>query len=202
MIANKLQFGMDRACNPKSVDISATPAIPNVLRNTMRGVKMAHIELTQGKVALVDDDMHWIDAWKWHLRRSGRNLYAAHHIFNNKTRKSKCFYMHRIIAGAKPGDKVDHINGDGLDNRKCNLRICTNSENMQNMHRLKRNKTSQYKGVSRHRKSKKWTARIRLNYKLHYIGSFASEKEAARAYNTKASELFKQFARLNPVGEC
>lgn len=95
---------------------------------------------------------------------------------------------------------VDHINGNGLDNRRSNLRLATAFQNLANM--AIRPHTSQYKGVSyyKHRTSyKKWVAEIRCNRKRVRLGAFESEIEAARAYNEAAKNLFGEFARLNPI---
>ena len=95
---------------------------------------------------------------------------------------------------------IDHINGNKLDNRKCNLRICTRLENAQN--RLpNKNSISKYKGVNLRKdvKNKKWRATIQCNKKRYSLGDFLTEKEAAKAYNIKAKELFGQFAVLNKV---
>ena len=92
---------------------------------------------------------------------------------------------------------VDHINRNGLDNTRKNLRICTRSENLMNSKKPELNSTSKYKGVNKCGNS--WRAEIRLNRKGFYLGKFKTEKEAALAYNKKAIELFGEFARLNEV---
>lgn len=97
---------------------------------------------------------------------------------------------------AAPNEQVDHINGDGLDNRKSNLRICNGSQNRCNKGKPKNN-TSGYKGVTWHTPNKKWVAQIAVNGKHSYIGSFKTKEEAAKAYNKKAKELHGEFARLN-----
>lgn len=105
----------------------------------------------------------------------------------------------RLIMNALPGTIVDHINQNTLDNRRSNLRICTDAENQ---HNRKRNKTSPspFKGVTHmktQRGSKKWLARIQLNKVPLRIGCFLTAEEAALAYNAKARELFGEFARIN-----
>jgi hypothetical protein len=108
--------------------------------------------------------------------------------------------MHREIMGAAEGQVVDHINHDGLDNRRCNLRVCSHAENVRNQ-RGQRGRSSGYKGVSRDRRLGKWRAQIWHNGKHTYLGLFESEAAAARAYNAKARDLFGAFAYLNEVGE-
>ncbi len=106
--------------------------------------------------------------------------------------------MHREILGLDHGDRrqVDHINGDGLDNRKENLRICDTSKNVINRSIGKIN-TSGYKGVNWRKKSKKWVARIGFNNKRIYLGDFNNKEDAARAYDTAALKYYGEFAKLN-----
>jgi HNH endonuclease len=108
----------------------------------------------------------------------------------------KRFYVHRLIAGAKPGEVVDHINGDITDNRPENLRICTQGQNQKNM-RMHKDNTSGYKGVSWQRGA--WVCRVNKDGKAHYLGRYPDITEAAKAYNSKAIELFGEFANLNKV---
>jgi hypothetical protein len=103
--------------------------------------------------------------------------------------------MHREILNAKPGKVVDHANGNGLDNRRVNLRECTVSCNA--MNKVGRtNGSSKYKGVTRVT-LKSWIARIVKNYKIKNIGTFNSAKDAALAYDLFAVRLFGRFSRLN-----
>jgi hypothetical protein len=105
--------------------------------------------------------------------------------------------MHRLIMGATdPKIFVDHIDHNGFNNQKSNLRLCTNSQNC--MNKIKNpNSTSKYKGVSLNKESKKWAAHITKDYKNYYIGLFDNEIGAALAYNKKAKELHGEFALLN-----
>jgi hypothetical protein len=113
--------------------------------------------------------------------------------------KWKSVRMHRWILGlTNPTQIVDHKNGDGLDNRRANLRLCTTQTNAMNQRAGRKNKTSRYKGVSKH-KDGGWSALICHNYKSQYLGYFKSEIDAARAYDRKALELFGEFARINGV---
>lgn len=156
---------------------------------------MKQIPLTQGKSTLVDDeDFEELSQHKWYANKSNKNWYAKRNCrINGKWIKLR---MHRLIMNAQKGQEIDHKNGNGLDNRRCNLRFCTQSQNLQNQQR-RYTGISQYKGVSWKKQNKKWQAYIRLNCKPQYIGYFSDEIEAAKAYDTKAKELFGEFACLN-----
>jgi hypothetical protein len=154
------------------------------------------IELTQGYVALVDDeDYERLSRWRWHANvvRGGRvcALRKKRHRGRMTT-----IYMHREIVGAKPGQQVDHINGDALDNRRGNLRICTISQNNQNRY-ANTGASSQYKGVCWDKGADKWRATITAGGRRKYLGTFEDEREAALAYDAAARELFGEFARPN-----
>jgi len=162
---------------------------------------MKKIALTQGKTALVDDaDYEWLNQWKWIANRM-----KTHHILYYAVRgiaiaKGKQGHqeMHRLILRLQPGDKreCDHRDGDGLNNQRSNLRICTKTQNQQNQ-RKQKSGSSKYKGVSWRQDYCKWRSRIQLNGKLIHLGYFLSEKAAGTAYNQAASKHFGEFARLN-----
>lgn len=105
--------------------------------------------------------------------------------------------MHQMLLKVNRNSEIDHIDGNGLNNQKANLRECSRSQNNMNQH--KTSGTSKYKGVYYHKLRKKWSAFITLNRKAMYLGLFSSEIEAAEAYNTKAKELFGAFAYLNEI---
>ena len=107
--------------------------------------------------------------------------------------------MHRQIMIAPEGFVVDHIDGNSLNNRKTNLRICTQAQNIHNS-RPRRNRSSKYKGVFWDKVNKKWSTNIRKGDKRIYLGGFDDEIEAAIAYDRKAAELFGEFAYLNFPG--
>lgn len=125
---------------------------------------------------MVDDDLfELLNQFKWFAHKDGRNYYA-----NRSISKNKKVQMHRQILGDIPhGKQVDHINGNGLDNRRENLRVVTQRENCQNKHITK---TSRYIGVRRDHKNKVWTAQINFKNKVIHLGVFISEISAAHAY--------------------
>ena len=156
---------------------------------------MKEIRLTQGKVALVDDcDYEYLSQFRWHAAKNCRVFYAARGTFRGG--KGKSMLMHRVILAAQKGEQVDHIDHDGLNNRRDNLRICTTAQNAANK-RKDTGTISLYKGVDWHKGNKAWRARVSLKGKRIEIGHFHREEDAARTYDAKAKELFGQFASLN-----
>jgi len=161
---------------------------------------MKQIKLTQGKIALVDnEDFEWLSQWKWSLKvtKWGDYVYRQKMI----DRKSYSFMMHREILehhGVNLDNLVtDHINHDGLDNRKENLRAATNSQNQMNRRLI--TTRNGYKGVNL-RRNGKYRASSTLNQKSIHLGYFNSKEEAARAYNKFAKENFGEFALFNQIG--
>ncbi len=112
--------------------------------------------------------------------------------------KGRTIRMHREIMRPGRGQVVDHINHDGLDNRRCNLRVCSHAENLRNQ-RGQVGRSSRFKGVSRDKRLGKWRAQIWHAGRHYYLGLYVSEIEAARAYDAKARELFGEFAYLNGI---
>lgn len=158
---------------------------------------MKYIELNKGRRAAVDDfNYEMLQKYTWYIVTKGTVSYAATSIFDN-TKKSKVrrLYMHRLVLQAA---KIDHKNGDGLDNRLSNLRPTTTSQNAINA-KFNTKNTSGYKGVCKSPTIGKWIAQIKVNYKVHYLGTFADIKEAAKAYNIAALEHFGEFAKLNVI---
>lgn len=152
---------------------------------------MKEIPLTQGKVALVDDeDYEWLIKFKWHYGAK----YAR--ISSQDVEMKSMSYMHRIIMKAPAGMLVDHANGDRLDNRKHNLRVCTKSQNEMNSIFQSNNKTG-YKGVFWDQNRAKYRSEIGIDGKRVFLGRFDCKHEAARAYNTAAMKYHGEFARLN-----
>jgi HNH endonuclease/AP2 domain len=154
---------------------------------------MKEIPLSDGSVALVDDDDYeWASQFSWSANGNGYAVRGVH-IGNRKYRK---IYLHREIIGAKKGQKVDHINGNKLDNRKENLRLATPAQNAMNIG-LRRNNTSGLKGVRFEERRDKWRAEIKVNYKNVFLGYFDNKFDAAKAYNDAAIKYHGEFARLN-----
>lgn len=137
---------------------------------------MKEIELTKGYRAIVDDkDYEWINSFNWYCL-GGK--YAV-----RKTRREGAILMHRLILGASKQEQVDHVNRNGLDNRRANLRLCNSSQNM--MNKKPKNSLSKYKGLSKNNSSSKagWLVQVCKDYKVYNIGVFQSEIEAAKNYD-------------------
>ena len=159
--------------------------------------KTRKIPLTRNKVTLVDErDFKDLNQFKWSVNLSRKMWYA--------TRRAKgpdgmwniqVMMHHQIIGKPKKGLEVDHINGNSLDNRRKNLRICTKSENQWNR-KINNNSTTRVKGVHQIKKTGKFQARAQVHGKRINLGFFDSKKDAGRAYRVFAVKNFKEFARI------
>lgn len=155
------------------------------------------IELTKGKTTLVsDEDYAELSQYKWMASRMRGKYYYAMRSVTIAPKKRKTVLMHRVILNAGSGQCVDHIDGDGLNNTRNNLRLVTNQENVWNQRKRSTN-TSGFKGVSWHYPSQKWLAQLCANGKVRHLGLFSTVLDAARAYDTAANKHFGEFARLN-----
>ena len=153
---------------------------------------MKRIKLTQGKFAMVDDaDFEWLNQWKWHTAK-GCNTYYARRA--GPRPKQKPVFMHREIISPSKHLETDHRNGNGLDNRRENIRACTLTENRRNSVAYANNRSG-FKGVSSF--TGKWVAQISYNNKTIYLGRFVSKVAAARAYDEGAKKYYGEFAKLN-----
>lgn len=148
------------------------------------------VPLSRGMFAIVDAaDFPKLFGHKWYAVRRHRNFYAETKI------NGKPVLMHIFLIGKRRGFVTDHINGDGLDNRRCNLRFATHLQNMANRKRAIHSKSG-FKGVHQDQYGG-FVAAARKNGEYHYAGYFHSAKEAALAYDAKAKEIHGEFARLN-----
>lgn len=152
---------------------------------------MKIIKITKGKEVLVDDeDFEYLNQFKWYF--NGR--YALHTTGGRKNPKK--IRMHVLINKTPSGYDTDHINGNGLDNRKENLRTATHAENMMNTDKWKTN-TSGYKGVHWNKSKKKWIVKFNMNKKEKYIGSFDDINIAIAAYDNAILQYRGEFGRVN-----
>ncbi len=162
------------------------------------GYPFRRIPLTQGKYAIVDpQDYDRLTKYKWHVHKAPHTFYAVRSLTNGKKQPRKNAQMHNLIIKIPTAMFIDHINHNGLDNRRANLRPATRTQNI--WHRKKFNipSRSRYKGVDWLKSQKRWRARIRVNHKRIYLGSFADEISAAQAYDDAAKRYHGEFAVLN-----
>lgn len=157
---------------------------------------MREIPLTRGFVALIDDeDFPLVGIYKWHvLEFAHARRYATRTVKIDGKRTSQ--YMHSLITGFK---LVDHIDHNGLNNQRENLREATYSQNHAN--RRKTFGTSKYKGVYLEKRTNKWVAKIHTKGKSIYLGTFVTEEDAAREYNRAALVLFDDYSLINNLDE-
>lgn len=159
------------------------------------------ILLTQGMAAIVDDeDYDYLNQWKWYYRKSkGKKTGYALRNQSIGYGKQKNIQMHRVILGYSGATlQVDHINSNGLDNRKANLRLCTPNGNIQNQGLRICNKTG-FKGVYFRKDLKKWQVHITSDRKRIHLGYHEDKEAAALAYNEAALKYHGEFARLNNI---
>jgi hypothetical protein len=152
---------------------------------------MKQIHLASGHVALIDDDdLERVSLYKWRAQPHPTTVYVVAHG------KPKGLRLHRFVMNAPDGVIVDHINGNGLDCRKNNLRFATYSQNSQNSQR-RRHSLSQYKGITWVPARQRWVAQIWINNRRERLGIFTNEIDAAKTYDAAALFYFGEFARVN-----
>lgn len=152
---------------------------------------MKTVNLTRGKVTFIDDeDYELISKYRWYAILARGHWYASAHIESWSSLNG----MHRLIMSPKDNEVIDHVNGNGLDNQRSNLRICSHRQNIVNS-KKRSGTSSEFKGVTWH--CGKWQASIQTNRKSFYLGRYSDENEAAMAYDVKAVELFGNFAATN-----
>jgi hypothetical protein len=152
--------------------------------------KIRFIPLTKGKVSIVDaEDYGWLSKYKWHAVNTGGKFYAY------RCRNKRSISRHRMIMGEPKGKIVDHKDGNSLNNRRSNLRICTTAENLRNRRRT--GGASRYKGVCFVKRLNKWRAEITFNRRQIHIGLFKDEISAGKAYDRAAKKYFGEFTFLN-----
>jgi AP2 domain/HNH endonuclease len=161
---------------------------------------MKIILLTQGKIATVDDDDYErISKHKWYYKGG----YAVRSSREDGTLRT--IFMHREIMHTPDGMVTDHINGDGLLNRKRNLRVCTHNQNIMNSKKVTsfggENTSSIFRGVSWNKQNKRWVAYIKIDNRLIYLGVYKNEIKAAESYNKAARKYHGEFSSLNKIAK-
>jgi hypothetical protein len=164
--------------------------IVKIFRNTKHGVV---------KITLDEQGLELYQKYSWHIQKHGNTYYLKTNLKVDGKYYSRTFHR-ELFNLDNPNNVIDHINGDGLDNRRVNCRVCTQQDNIRNqVRKYVSNKTSKYKGVFWNKKSKTWRAMIGVNNKRINIGSFSSEHAAGIAYNILAKKHYSDFARLNKI---
>lgn len=155
------------------------------------------VPLPGGLFALIDEnDAAAVLRYRWHVMRRGHTHYAKYTLPWTPDGRRPALLMHRLILGATNDDLVDHRDGNGLNNQRSNLRVCTAAENLRNA-RTRVDNASGLKGVGFDRRANRYHARIFLNGRTKHLGYFASAEEAHAAYCRAASDAFGDFARFN-----
>ncbi len=158
--------------------------------------QLVEIPLTQGKWAIIDAcDAEKVLQHKWYAHKDYHTYYALTNI-RKEDGTPTILRLHRLILKPHPQTMVDHINGNGLDNRRCNLRLATNRQNLQNS-RIPLTNTSGFKGVYWEKQKCRWRVQIYVDGKNKNLGSFKTKKEAAATYDRAAIKFFGQFAKPN-----
>lgn len=155
---------------------------------------MKKIKLYNGRVAFVDDeDAELVRGYKWLIHKAGKTEYA-------RSMGTTMVYMHRLILNlSDPNILVDHIDHNGLNNTKSNLRLCNKSLNGANRTAANKNSSSRHLGVYWFKQTKRWGVSVWKNRIRYHVGYFKSEDDAALAYNKKAIELHGDFAHINRI---
>ena len=167
-------------------------------RKLRYGYPFRRIRLSQGKYAIVDpEDYVWLSLNKWYACNRDRTYYAIRGQWSPILKKRLTISMHREIIDVPEGLFADHINHNGWDNRKANLRPATAADNARNARYPKINTSSKYRGVWYNKKKKRWRAVIGINNTRKVIGNFRDEIDAAKAYDKAAKHFYREFAILN-----
>lgn len=148
-----------------------------------------------------DDDYEKVSQFKWFYVQQRDGGYAKRYVRLVNGRQ-EYQAMHHLVWGAVPvGFEIDHVDRNGINNQRHNLRLATRQQNNVNRRTVNGRKTSKYRGVSLSRETQKWRASITVEKRSIYLGTFREEEAAARAYNSAAQQFFGKFAVLNEIQE-
>lgn len=157
---------------------------------------MKLIPLTQGQFAKIDDaDFPSVSQFQWQAHRTGKNRSwrAKRGLYDPAIKNNRNEYLHQFLTGCR----VDHHDGDGLNNQRFNLRPCSTRQNNQAYRKKSLGKSSRYRGVLWNRQAGKWQGRITVENRQYHLGYFKEEILAAHAYDAASKKFFGEFAAPN-----
>lgn len=167
-------------------------------RRMRYGYAFRLIRMAQPRYAKVDPgDYERLRKYQWVAKKGRNSFYARRRVAGGKGKEGTLIYIHQEIIEVPRGMVVDHINHDGMDNRRANLRAATHSQNLRNRKKTSGATQSKYKGVCWKKGNRKWQARIGFENKEIYLGCFKNEIDAAKAYDRAAMKYHGEFASLN-----
>lgn len=170
-------------------------------RNIMKNIRpiqidgpIAYIPLTKGYTAIIDaEDVSLVKHWNWSAKESGKTVYARRASPRVQGKQCPMIPLHRVVGNIPRGLLCDHINGNGLDNRKCNLRISDASENQCNRG-AQANSQSGIKGVFFRKSTGKWMVSIKKRQTRKILGPFLSKDDAFKEMLVASKELHSEFS--------
>lgn len=167
--------------------------MPKPIRQIRIEGNIAYVPLTRGYEAIIDvSDVSLIDNFNWCVQKSARSVYAVRSERRNG--KQRTIFMHRVIMGEPDGLQVDHEDGNGLNNRRKNLRRATVSQNQQNS-RVRLNNKTGFKGVTYHKQNDRYRATIKAHGKQVSLGCYSTPEEAHLAYQKASIKYYGRFGR-------
>ncbi len=163
-----------------------------------KNLKILLLPLSKGRHAIVDpDDYDRLSRNRWYVSKGRNTCYAIRGQWSPEKKRRLTISMHREVVDIPDGMYVDHINHNGLDNRKANLRPAKPDQNARHTLYPKRNTSSKYRGVWYNKKKRRWRAVIGINNTRKTIGNYREEIDAAKAYDEEARKHYGEFAVLN-----
>ena len=167
-------------------------------RRVRYGYAFRLIRMAQPRYAKVDPaDYKRLREYEWFTMKGKNTFYARGRVAISKTGKEKLTSLHQKIIEVPKGMVVDHINHDGMDNRRANLRAATRAQNIRNRKKFAKSSGSKYKGIYWKKKTRKWEASITFERKKIFLGCFRNEVDTAKAYDRAARKYHGEFASLN-----